>query len=245
MSYEETLPFTYSARTSAFRAANPLDLATRVTTYGLELHHAPEGQGVYLMAPPGRRPRTRYLMELIRRHCFEQLPNGDLGLGQDLPEVSIWEYTAQGETFRYWTLRDHPVECDMTITDRGKELIGRYPNLSFWDIPVKVTPMSNREPTRSPETTPSRPLVLVDAQALKDVLAALNGPDHQIRELQHTRRLPGYNPINQLETDLQVGVGEVGPPPQPRLAQTLLEMLKREGVDRLTLEGLLTEIYGE
>jgi hypothetical protein len=41
--------------------------------------------------------------------------------------------------------------------------------------------------------------VTVDASALRQVLEALNGPDHYIRELQVTRRLPGVdNPINKL-----------------------------------------------
>lgn len=41
--------------------------------------------------------------------------------------------------------------------------------------------------------------VLVDAEALRQVLDALNGPGHYIRELQVTRNLPGNNnPINTL-----------------------------------------------
>lgn len=39
----------------------------------------------------------------------------------------------------------------------------------------------------------------VSAAALEAVLQALTGPSHWIRELQATRRVPGYlNPINQL-----------------------------------------------
>ena len=39
--------------------------------------------------------------------------------------------------------------------------------------------------------------VTVNAKALKEVLEALNGPGHYIRELQATRSLPGNdNPIN-------------------------------------------------
>ena len=41
--------------------------------------------------------------------------------------------------------------------------------------------------------------VTVPEKALRQVLAALNGPPHYIRELQATRRLPGdYNPIDVL-----------------------------------------------
>ena len=42
----------------------------------------------------------------------------------------------------------------------------------------------------------------VDADALRQVLNALNGPGHYIRELQATRNLPGStNPINTLIDD--------------------------------------------
>jgi len=46
--------------------------------------------------------------------------------------------------------------------------------------------------------------VTVSASALAEVLGALNGPDHLIRELQATRRIDGLvgdpNPINLLIT---------------------------------------------
>lgn len=42
----------------------------------------------------------------------------------------------------------------------------------------------------------------VDAEALRRVLSALDGPPHYIRELQVTRNLPGNNnPINTLIDD--------------------------------------------
>lgn len=41
--------------------------------------------------------------------------------------------------------------------------------------------------------------VTVPVKALHQVLSALNGPPHHIRELQVTRGLPGdYNPIDEL-----------------------------------------------
>jgi hypothetical protein len=40
-------------------------------------------------------------------------------------------------------------------------------------------------------------VITVNSDALREVLVALNGPDHYIRELQVTRNLPGMNnPIN-------------------------------------------------
>ena len=51
--------------------------------------------------------------------------------------------------------------------------------------------------------------VTVSADALRQVLEALNGPGHHIRELQATRNLPGTtNPINTLTEEYNSAVDE-------------------------------------
>lgn len=76
--------------------------------------------------------------------------------------------------------------------------------------------MSNEtEPTQQ-----EQPLKLeVSADALRQVLQALNGPAHFIRELQFTRTLPGTtNPINTLVDEYNAWANkkreEMGLPPQ-------------------------------
>lgn len=55
------------------------------------------------------------------------------------------------------------------------------------------------ETTTVPQVFKSMESLVVDSKALKQVLSALNGPAHHIRELQATRNLPGDdNPINTL-----------------------------------------------
>lgn len=65
----------------------------------------------------------------------------------------------------------------------------------------------------------SKKQVLVDADALTQVLRALNGPGHHIRELQATRGLSALgvsNPIEQLQSDLDASLAApaVGAPVQ-------------------------------
>ena len=49
--------------------------------------------------------------------------------------------------------------------------------------------------------------ITVNAKALKEVLEALNGPGHYIRELQATRSLPGNNnPLNILMEEYNTAV---------------------------------------
>lgn len=47
---------------------------------------------------------------------------------------------------------------------------------------------------------------VVDADALRRILSALNGPDYYIRELQATRNLPGSepNPIDVIEKQVKI-----------------------------------------
>lgn len=61
----------------------------------------------------------------------------------------------------------------------------------------------------------SHQTVNVDGKALRDVLEALIGQPHQIRELQMTRsiaKLTGYDPIGKLIDDYNLAVVGGGPP---------------------------------
>jgi hypothetical protein len=56
--------------------------------------------------------------------------------------------------------------------------------------------------------------ILVSAEALRQVLQALNGPSYFIRELQATRNLPGVvNPINTLVKNYSEAVSAKGEAP--------------------------------
>lgn len=58
--------------------------------------------------------------------------------------------------------------------------------------------------------------VTVSTDALRQVLQALNGPGHYIRELQVTRNLPGdSNPINTLIEEFNAAVEAWGKPETP------------------------------
>lgn len=60
-----------------------------------------------------------------------------------------------------------------------------------------------------------RQMVSVDAQALRSILEALNGPAHHIREIQMTRSvaaLTGQDPIGILIDDYNLAVVGGGPP---------------------------------
>ena len=60
--------------------------------------------------------------------------------------------------------------------------------------------------------------VTVSTDALRQVLQALNGPGHYIRELQVTRDFPG-NPINTLIKEFNAAVEAWGKPETPNMVR--------------------------
>lgn len=77
-------------------------------------------------------------------------------------------------------------------------------------------------------------MIAVDANALTQVLNALNGPDHHIRELQHTRnlgvQLAGFeNPINVLCQNVKDAVN------QPQQVQSKTTVYTKSEMEAMSL----------
>lgn len=67
--------------------------------------------------------------------------------------------------------------------------------------------------------------VLVDKEALAQLLRALNGPEHHIREIQFTRNLPGQvNIIDQLMTDVENAKNQPAVSPSTTVVYTKSEI---------------------